>query len=340
MLPLYQQTNQQKGPLTTIKKEIERIEKEDTDFLNGLDKSTMVSWYLPIRKLIDDMPLSAQRYTERIPKHISDFRHINFNDKRLYHSGILDDLLEGHYLLLENSGMSLDSMYAQMNTSTDYLIKNLEGNDTLLNEVSNFLFRLLEKRSVFMASEHLALKLLTQSSCTVEDNLAKQLETYRAMKVGNIAPDIVFEGEKMMLGNKVSNDLKLSDLNSAYTLVVFGASWCPKCAEEIPKIKEKYIQWKLKNLETVFVSLDNDDSEFSNFAKDFPFLSVCDFKSWETQAAKDYYVFSTPTLFLLDKERKIILRPNSYRSCRCMGKIYILGFQVFIYRFCLMTLNN
>jgi hypothetical protein len=219
LLPLYTSTfqkfqtfgklNDQKEAFNTIQNEIVQIEKQDADFLKTLNKSTYVSWYLPLRKLLDDMPLSAQRYTERIPKNIADFRKINFNDKRLYHSGILDDLIEGHYLLLENSGMTLDSMYQQMNISTDYLIANLEENDTLLNAVSDFLFRLLEKWSIFKASEHLALKLLTQSSCILEDNLAKQLETYRTMKVGNIAPDIDFNTETT---NRFSNIKKLSDL--------------------------------------------------------------------------------------------------------------------------------
>jgi len=307
LLPLYQQANQQKELLTTIKQEIERIEKEDAAFLNKLDKSTMVSWYLPVRKLIDDMPLSAQRYTERISKHINDFRHIDLNDKRLYHSGILDDLIEGHYLLLENGGITRDSMYAEMNTSTDYLITNLNGNDSLLNEVTHFLFNLMEKRSIFKASEYLALKLLTQSSCTLEDNLARQMETYRAMKVGNTAPDI----DLHLYDTAFSNSKKLSDIKSSYTLVVFGASWCPKCAKEIPEINQYYTKWKSKGLEVVFVSLDTDSAEYRQFVKDFAFLSTCNFKSWETQAAKDYYVFSTPTLFLLNKDRKIILRPNS-----------------------------
>ncbi len=314
LLPQYKEVallNQQREHVNVIQKEIARLEKQDADFLNHLDQSSYVSWYLPLRKLLDAMPLSAQRYTERIPKHIADFRQLNFNDKRLYHSGILDDLVEGHYLLLENSGMTLDSMYAQMNTSTDYLIANLQGNDTLLNAVSDFLFGLLEKRSLFKASEHLALKLLTQSSCTLEDNLAKQLETYRTMKVGNIAPDIVFTGENRMRGIKISGNLILSEMNTDYTLIVFGASWCPKCAEEIPKIKLYYEHWKQKGVEVAFVSLDTQEKEFTLFVKDFPFLSSCDFKSWETKAAKNYYVFSTPTLFLLDKDRKIVLRPSS-----------------------------
>lgn len=59
-----------------------------------------------------------------------------------------------------------------------------------MNEVADFLFDLLEKHSLFQASEYLALKVLNEVSCTINNDLAKQLETYRAMKKGNIAPDI------------------------------------------------------------------------------------------------------------------------------------------------------
>jgi peroxiredoxin len=314
ILPQYKNAalfQQQNEALKIIQKEINRIEKQDTDFLNKLDQTTYVSLYLPLRKLIDDIPLSAQRYTERIPKHIADFRNINFTNPQLYHSGILDDLIESHYWLIENGGMSMDSMYQQMNVSTDYLINNLEKNDKLINEVSDFLFKLLEKRSLHIASEHLALKLLTQSTCTLEDDLAKQMESYRAMKIGNTAPEIEFKGKKMMMGNEINQALTLNDLSANYTLVVFGSSWCPGCVTEIQKIKTKYINWKLKGLETVFISLDHNEQEFTEFVKYFPFLSTSDFKGWDNQAVKDYYVFATPTLFLLDKERTILLRPIS-----------------------------
>lgn len=314
LLPQYKAEGllkEQAAVLKIIQQEIDRLEKEDFDFLNQLDQSSYVSWYLPLRKLLDDIPLSAQRYTERIPKHIADFRTIDFKNPQLYHSEILDDLIESHYWLIENGGMTMDSMYAQMNASTDYLVKNLESNDRLLNEVSDFLFSLLEKRSLFTASEHLALKLLNQNTCTIDDDLAKQMETYRAMKIGNTAPDIAFEGKNLMMGSELSQDLKLSDLNSDYILVVFGASWCSNCAQEIPKIKEKYIQWKLKGVETVFISLDNNENEFSSFVENFPFLSSCNFKGWDNQAAKDYYVRAIPTMFLLNKDREILVRPSS-----------------------------
>ena len=38
------------------------------------------------------------------------------------------------------------------------------------------------------------------------------------------------------------------------------------------------------------------------------------FRQWATQAAKDYYVSSSPTIFLLDSNNKIIMRPPTVAS--------------------------
>jgi len=61
----------------------------------------------------------------------------------------------------------------------------------------------------------------------------------------------------------------------------------------------------------VFVSLDTNEVAFMNFAKSFPFISYTDFKRWESPVVNDYYVFATPTMFILDPQRKIVLRPSS-----------------------------
>jgi hypothetical protein len=37
-------------------------------------------------------------------------------------------------------------------------------------------------------------------------------------------------------------------------------------------------------------------------------------KKWETQAAKDYHVSSSPPIFLLDSNNKIIQRPPTVAS--------------------------
>ena len=53
---------------------------------------------------------------------------------------------------------------------------------------------------------------------------------------------------------------------------------------------------------------------FEEFAADFPYTITCDYKKWETQAAKDYHVSSSPTIFLLDSNNKIIQRSPTIAS--------------------------
>lgn len=312
-----------KKPATDITNEKARLKTEDATFLNNLPKNSYVSWYLPTRKLVSSVSTVAKYRTEEIPATIAAFRALDYTDKRLYKSGLFKDAIESHFWLLENSGRSLDSVYIEMQTSIDAMLENLITNEEKLNEVTDYLFDLLERHSLFKASEYLAIKVLNEVSCTINSDLANQLETYRSMKKGNNAPDIIFP-DTLVYPSGDFHPKKLSDFNSNYTLVVFGASWCPKCTEEIPAIAKSYNTWKAQGVEVLFVSLDEDLKAFYQFSAQFPFISITDLKKWKSPIAKDYYVFSTPTMYLLDKNRKIILRPNSINQTNAWVDWYLV----------------
>jgi len=298
----------------SIASEIKRIGKQDLDFLSNLPSTSYAHWYLPIRKLIGSVSTVAQYRTQEIPTTIAAFRKIDYADPRLYKSGLLKDAFESQYWLLENRGLPLDTIYKDMNVSTDVILKSIVKNEQLYNEITKYLFDYFEKHSLFQASEYLAIKTLTQNSCTINNSLANQLETYRAMKVGNTAPNILFTGDVVKNGLSIASPSRLSDLNSKYKVVIFGASWCTACSEELAQLFPLYSKWKAKGLEVVFISLDTDKTAFQNYTKVLPFISCCDYQQWNTKAAKDYYVSSSPTIYLLDKNNKIILRPRFIKA--------------------------
>lgn len=305
----------QTTPVQAIQKEKQRIKDEDSTFLARLPQDSYVRWFLPTRKLVSSVSTVAQYRTEEIPATIKAFRTLDYTDQRLYKSGLFKDAIESHFWLLENSGKSLDSVFIEMQRSIDAMFEQLVLDEPKLNEVTDYLFDLLERHSLFQASEYLALKVLNEVGCTLESDLAKQLETYRSMKKGNKAPNLELAGDIRAMG--VSQKLlasNLSDIKSEYVVVVFGASWCPKCAEELPKIAANYAKWKQQGVEVVFISLDEDKAAYEQFVADFPFLSVCDYKKWGSPMADAFYVFATPTMFLLDKEQTILLRPNSVQQ--------------------------
>jgi thiol-disulfide isomerase/thioredoxin len=301
----------QTTPVKAIQKEKQRIKNEDANFLAQLAKDSYVGWFLPTRKLVSSVSTVAQYRTEEIPATIAAFRALDYIDQRLYKSGLFKDAIESHFWLLENCGKSLDSVFIEMKLSIDAMFEKLVLDEAKLNEVTDYLFDLLERHSLFQASEYLAIKALNETSCTINSDLAKQLETYRAMKKGNIAPNIDFSNYTFLHGKKQNTFSSLNELTTPYTLVVFGASWCPKCMEELPKLIQNYVQWRNLGVEVVYVSLDTQPQVFEQAVKSYPFFAYCDYKKWESQVAKDYYVFGTPTFYLLNNKREIILRPNS-----------------------------
>lgn len=306
--------NNRKRTRRNIQKEKLKIIREDNLFLKNIKKDSYVKWFLPIRKLVSDVPTIAQYQTYLIQETIEKFRNIDYSDQRLFKSGMLQNVLESHFWLIENSGKNLDSANIEMTVSIDRMFENLKGNEVLLNLIFDDVFDLLEQHSLFNASEYLALKLLNDDNCNISEDLTHQLETYRKMKIGNLAEDLVFKGDVTWTKFTGEKPKKLSDINSSYKLVVFGASWCPSCLEEIPNILRLYEKWRSYDLDVVYISLDTDSNTFLNFTKILPFASVCDYQKWESPMVKAYHVFATPTFFILDENHKVVLRPNGVKQ--------------------------
>ena len=297
-----------------ITKEIDRLNKVDNDFLKILPPNSFMNWYLPIRKLIGDVEVVANTRPQEIPLTIKAFRNINYAHPQLYTSGLFSELLESQFWLIQNSGLEQNLLVKEMNTSVDFILASVSKNENLYNEFINYLFKNFEKYNLFDASAHLALKALNQKEVILNNSLAFKLESYRKMKVGNTAPEIEFKQDVYVNRQLVNNIKRLSDIKAKYKLVVFGGSWCPQCKAETMQLIMRYNKWKAKDVAVVMVSLDTDKKALQEFVSDFPYTLVCDYKKWETQAAKDYYVSSSPTIFLLDSNNKIILRPPTVAS--------------------------
>lgn len=136
----------------------------------------------------------------------------------------------------------------------------------------------------------------------------KRMAGYAAMKEGMQAPDIAF-----------TNKTTLYEIKSERTIVVFWASWCPHCMEELPKLEE----WAKANPETkvVAISLDDEKSAYETAITKFPSIfHDTDLKRWKGKAVSDYYVYGTPTFVVLDKDKKIIQKFSSFEQLKTVGE--------------------
>lgn len=297
LVPLYSSEPQKKDFFNT---ELSFQDGRMSSFFNTLPKNTYSHYYVNLRKLIADMSKAVTHNDGRFAFYGQEFNRIDFADARLVHSGLYKELLESYFVLMETSGQQ----YNSINAATDGVLSGLVKYPELKQDVAAYLFRLFEQRSLFPAAEHLALTMLNDAGCTVDAEREALFEQYRKMAKGNTAPDIV-------LFNSNKSYKKLSDIKTKYKLVIFGAGWCPTCREEAPKLLKAYPEWKKRNLEIVYISLDTDKSSFTSFTNAFPWVTATDYKSWEGAAPRSYFVSGTPTLYLLDDSNKILLKPVS-----------------------------
>lgn len=315
----------QKLMMETIEKEKQRIKNEDRLFMERIEEDKYLNWYLPVRKLISSTSTIAQHRYEEIPSVIKAFRTIDYSDERIYKSGLLRESLENHFWLLENTTPSLDAAFLEMKTSIDVILATLQNNPKKCTKITEFLFDLFQNHSLYKAAEYLALQVLNDSSFKINEKVASKLESYRAVKIGNIAPDFKFKGDVISPAYSSGRvPKKLSDINAKHTVLIFGSSGCSACSDELLQISGLYSKWKEQGVEVIFVSLDTDAEVFKNFVDRFPFISVSDYKKWESPAVKNYHIFETPTIFLLDKNRKIILRPNDAKQLDSWIDFYLI----------------
>jgi len=109
-------------------------------------------------------------------------------------------------------------------------------------------------------------------------------------------------------------DLYETCAQNEYTLLMFWASWCHKCEQEIPNLGPVYAKYGYKGFEIVGVSLDQVRNTWEKAINDngMTWPNVSQLQAWNSPVVAEYKVTATPTYFLLDKEGKIVLKPSRY----------------------------
>jgi peroxiredoxin len=294
LLPLYQSDSLKHKMVVN---ELEIVVDMFPNYVKSLPENLWVRHFLLAKGLVEQMPISLQTYNWRAPMHIEEFHGIDF--KLHQNSGLIKEVIEGYTNLVEY--FPLQEVYPIFEAAIDKVISELAYDPTTLQELTQQWFTIFESKSLFPSAEYLALKMLNQDNCTLDNKSTALFEQYRKLAIGKTAPNI----------RLVKNDLK--GIKSNLKLVVFGASWCPSCQADYGKLKDHYATFKKEHdVEMLYISIDTDKTAFDTHFKDAPFKVFFDGKGWETEAAKAYHVFATPTYYLLDRDLKILVKINNF----------------------------
>jgi thiol-disulfide isomerase/thioredoxin len=126
-------------------------------------------------------------------------------------------------------------------------------------------------------------------------------EIKQKLAIGNVFPELA-------LTDMAENPRPLSSVSAENTLLFFYDPGCSHCRDSAPKLVE-YLQKNPTKLTVYAVSLDPDEGQWKTFIKEMKtdnFINVHD-KTRQTEFYK-LGVFTYPTLYLLDRDKKIVKR--------------------------------
>ncbi|MFT3979109.1 MAG: redoxin domain-containing protein [Ferruginibacter sp.] len=148
----------------------------------------------------------------------------------------------------------------------------------------------------------------------------KQMEaiTRRAYMV--MANQVGEKAANLELVNTEGKISSLYDVQADYTVVVFWDPNCGHCKEEMPRIDSIYqASWKNKNLKIYAVMTEYDTASWKKYIADHNLgywthvyqtmeMMAAEKTSQEPSYKQLYDITQTPTLYLLDKEKRIIAK--------------------------------
>jgi peroxiredoxin len=237
------------------------------------------------------------------------FDRIDFSDTALLRSMVFVNKAIAYLSLYSNNRMPQKQLEAEFIKAVTLMLGAASVNPVIYKFWLDYLVGGFDKYHFDEVITYIADNFQDPSSCEDQErksSLQKKLDTFKKIALGKIAPDMEIPDAKGKL-------IKLSAINSEFTLVVFYASTCPHCVAMTPRLKELYDIQKPKRFEVMAVSIDTSRTEWTKFLKEqkLDCINVSDLKGFAGKSADDFNIYATPTMFLLDREKKILSKPIS-----------------------------
>lgn len=234
------------------------------------------------------------------------FGHIDFSDDRLLRTPVIHKAVRMVLARNLNNNRSVPAFVAELDTLLTKSQANPEVFQYVLNHLIGFFFD-FQRIGVNDIFVHIADTYILSGKATwIEPEgveiIRRRADTYRAAFEGSIAPDIQLQ--------TADGDYKaLYDVQAKYTLLFFWSTGCGHCEEATKRISNFYRQGGM-DVEVYSVFTKNSKDAWLKFLDDHQagaWINVWDPKS-ESDYQLKYYVVSTPILFLLDQDRRIVAR--------------------------------
>ncbi len=160
----------------------------------------------------------------------------------------------------------------------------------------------MDRVFVNLADKYYLSKQCWWADSTLLSKMSERVAKIKPNMLGELAPDL-----KMEDNNGVMHQLRF--VKADFTVLVFWEPSCGHCKKEIPKLYEYYKTVRDKGVEVFAVYTQNEEGEWKKFIDEhgLDWINVYD-KYHFTNFRNLYDIYSTPVVYILDKNKKIIAK--------------------------------
>lgn len=295
-------------------REMDRIQLEQIKFVDSLSRLYPKSFAVRMAKIYQSPYLpSTMSMDERMTylrQHY--FDKVDFSDTALLRSMVFPNKAISYLGLYSNSRLTQKQLEAEFIKAVTIMFGAASVSPELYKFLLDYMVGGFDKFHFDEVITYIADNFQDPFSCEDQQRksaLQKKLETFKKIAIGKTAPDLEIQD---IAGKTVS----LLSLKPEYTLLVFWSTQCSHCTAMMPRLKEIYDNQNPKRFEVMAVAVDTSRSEWAGFIKEnkLRWINVSDLKGFSGKAADDYNIYATPTMFFLDREKKILAKPVSMRE--------------------------
>lgn len=260
--------------------------------------------------------LTEEQHVEFLKVHF--FDQIDFTDTTLLYSNIISSKTIQYLSLFQNNRLDKDQLQVEFIKAVNMIMEKTKSSPTVYAYVMDYLINGFNSYGFDKVITYIADNIDLEDQCIDEERkveLEKKVESHKKFSPGKKLADF----ETRDIGGK---NVKLSDIDSDYTLLVFWATWCPHCNSLVKDLKKIYLPDNRHKLEIITVSLDESKEELDRFLKEggYDWINVCDYKKWKGELVQQFDIFATPTMFLISKDLTIEAKPITYSEL--MDELY------------------
>jgi thiol-disulfide isomerase/thioredoxin len=116
-------------------------------------------------------------------------------------------------------------------------------------------------------------------------------------------------GQPLALTGKAlgSGQIDTSQYRGRVLLVIFWATWCQPCTEDLPQILAMYQQYRRNGFEVIGINVDSPGAPIQQYLEQYkvPWPHISEEGGLESRPALEYGVISLPTMILTGRDGKV-----------------------------------